>query len=478
MYIGLEWQEIMSITDARSWAAGELGSIAVRDQRVVDRLIWTLAKSAEHPGRTIPQACGGSAETKAAYRLMDNDSFSSESVLAAHRERTIERMPSHDIVLSIQDTSHVVYDSPPNGGGIGLCSSSEYRKGALMHTALAVTTEGIPLGLLDQQIWTRAPEETRKNRSQTKRSIEDKEGVKWLECLDRSLEAIPSRVTVVTVCDREADVYEFIRKALLEEKPILIRAVYNRRVIEEHRALFALVESSPEAGKILIGILRDAHKCLPPRQAMLAVKFLQATLWPTLGKAKMMVEKPVYVVQAKEIDPPERAEAVDWLLLTTLPVTSFEDAVEKINWYSRRWRIERFHYVLKSGCGIEELQFQTLDRLKKAIALYSLVAWGILWLNYQARETPEASCAVILEKHEWHALYCIANNTPILPETPPTLEEAVRLIGKLGGHLGRKHDGMPGVKTLRRGMQRLKDILQALSIICQVPLLSMDMGNV
>ena len=165
-------------------------------------------------------------------------------------------------------------------------------------------------------------------------------------------------------------------------------------------------------------------------------------------------------------------------MLTTLPVTSFEDAVEKINWYSRRWRIERFHYVLKSGCRIEELQFQTLDRLKKAIALYSLVAWRILWLDYQARATPEASCAMILQKHEWQALYCVANNTPILPETPPTLEEAVRLIGKLGGHLGRKHDGMPGVKTLWRGMQRLKDILQALSIIYQVPLLSMDMGNV
>ena len=156
------------------------------------------------------------------------------------------------------------------------------------------------------------------------------------------------------------------------------------------------------------------------------------------------------------------------------------DAVDisQLYWYSRRWRIERFHDVLKSGCRIEEFQFQTLDRLKKAIALYSLVAWRVLWLNYQARETPEASCAVILEKHEWQALYCVANNTPTLPETPPTLEEAVRLIGKLGGHLGRKHDGMPGVKTLWRGMQRLKDILQALSIIYQVPLLSLDMGNV
>ena len=111
-------------------------------------------------------------------------------------------------------------------------------------------------------------------------------------------------------------------------------------------------------------------------------------------------------------------------------------------------------------------------------ALYSLVAWRILWRDYQARETPETSCATILKKHEWQTLYCAANNTPNMPETPPTLKEAVMLIGELGGRLGRKHDGMLGVKTLWRGMQRLKDILQVLSIICQMLLISMDMGNV
>lgn len=161
----------------------------------------------------------------------------------------------------------------------------------------------------------------------------------------------------------------------------------------------------------------------------------------------MTIDKPVHVVHAKETDPPEATEGVDWLLLTTLPVTSLEDAVEKINWYTLRWRIERFYYVLKSGCRIEELQFETIDKPKKAIALYSLVAWRILWLTYQARETPEASCATILERYEWQALCCMVNNTPVLPDTPPTLQESVRLIGKLGGHLGRKGDGMPGVKT-------------------------------
>ncbi len=373
----------------------------MRDQRVVDRLVEPLPLSAEHQGRTIPQACGRWAEAKAAYRLMDNDSVLSESVLAAHRERTIERMLNLGVALSIQDTSHVVYGSPPSGGGIGLCSSSGYRKGVLKHSALAVTTEGVPLGLLDQQIWTRAPEETGKDRSQTKRAIRDKENVKWLERLDRNLEGIPGQVTVVTVCDREADVYGLIRKALLEEKPILIRATCKRRMIEEHRALFALVESCPEAGKILIDIPRNTRSNVPPRQATLAGKFLQATLWSTLGKAKMTVGKPVYVVHAKEIDLPGEAEGVDWLLLATLQVTSLEDAVDKINWYTLRWRIERFHYVLKSGCRIEEPQFQTLDRLGRAIDLYSLVAWRILWLDYQARETPEASCTGILEIHEW-----------------------------------------------------------------------------
>jgi hypothetical protein len=146
------------------------------------------------------------------------------------------------------------------------------------------------------------------------------------------------------------------------------------------------------------------------------------------------------------------------LLLTTLTVNSFEDAVRCIRWYTYRWLIERYHYVLKSGCRIEQLQLETADRIKKALATYAIVAWRLLWLIYSSREHPDIPCAPVLEIHEWQSLYCHVHATSIPPTTPPSLQQAVLWIAKLGGFLARQHDGNPGVKTIWRGWQRLHDI--------------------
>jgi hypothetical protein len=294
----------MSMSEARKWAVEELGNIAVRDERIANRLVETAATLAENPGRTIPQACGSWAKTKAVYRLFDNGSVSPKIILSSHREKTIDRMKGHDVVLIIQDTTHLVYGGSPSGG-VGMNSTCPYSKGFLMHSAMATTTEGVPLGLLAQYIWTRRPEETGKVHLRKKRSIEDKESSKWLKSLDRSLEGIPDDITVVTVCDREADIYGFIRKALTDERLILIRVAQDRRVIEEQRRLFALADSYPEAGKIVVDIPRDTRNNLPPRKATLAVKFFRAIIWPTLGQTKQMVGEPVYFIRAKEVDPPE-----------------------------------------------------------------------------------------------------------------------------------------------------------------------------
>lgn len=144
--------------------------------------------------------------------------------------------------------------------------------------------------------------------------------------------------------------------------------------------------------------------------------------------------------------------------LTTLDVETTEEAFEKVRWYSYRWRIERFHYILKSGCKIEELQLETGDRLKNAIALYSFLAWRLAWITYQARETPNLPCTLILRDHEWKALYCQVYGTNRLPEKPPSLKKAVLLIALLGGFLNRKSDGAPGVKVLWRGFRELNSI--------------------
>lgn len=149
---------------------------------------------------------------------------------------------------------------------------------------------------------------------------------------------------------------------------------------------------------------------------------------------------------------------MSWLLLTTLPVSTYQEAMQCLQWYSYRWLIERYHFVLKSGCNLEKLQLEDGQRIHRALSTYSIVASRLLWLTYQARENPDASCVGVLEAHEWQSLYCTVHQTPIPPASPPTLQEAVRWIAQLGGFLGRTQDGEPGVKTLWRGLRRLTDI--------------------
>jgi len=163
----------------------------------------------------------------------------------------------------------------------------------------------------------------------------------------------------------------------------------------------------------------------------------------------------VNVILAEEVSPPLKEKPLCWLLITTLPITTFDDALQYVHWYSFRWLIERFHYVLKNGCKIEELQLEKMDRLRRAIATYSIIAWRMLQITYESRKNTKVLANKVLEKHEWEALYCITYKTPVPPKEIPTLHEAVHWIAKLGGFLGRKSDGEPGVKVIWRGFSKL-----------------------
>lgn len=173
----------------------------------------------------------------------------------------------------------------------------------------------------------------------------------------------------------------------------------------------------------------------------------------------------VNVIWANEENPPEGTQPISWLLLTTLNVSNLELACQCLRWYALRWLIERFHYVLKSGCRIEQLQLETAQRIQRALATYVIVAWRLLWLTYEARINPQTSCEVALEPFEWQALYCHVSQSTTPPTHPPSLHRAVLWIARLGGFLARKCDGQPGVKTLWRGLRRLHDIATTWQLI-------------
>ncbi len=263
---------------------------------------------------------------------------------------------------------------------------------------------------------------------------------------------------VVTIADREADIYDLFALPRREGAHLLIRGAHNRRVSHEARYVWQAVRSSAVSGEMTVEVGRkDGH---PPRLARVTVRHTSLFLQPPRhrrGRAALS-PIPVHVILAEEEHPPPGANAVCWLLLTTLTVSTFEEAVQCVRWYSYRWLIERYHFVLKSGCRLEELQLEEAQRIERALATYCIVAWRLLWLTYEARQNPDASCETALERHEWQALYGTIHQTPLVPDTPPTLGQAVRWIAQLGGFLGRKHDGDPVVKTIWQGMRRLHDI--------------------
>jgi len=237
-----------------------------------------------------------------------------------------------------------------------------------------------------------------------------------------------------------------------------LRGTHNRKVDHSAQYLHQAIRQTPAAGELTIEVKRNPiHQA---RTTVLTVRFATLEIQVPahhIGRKQLQPVK-LQVILALEENPEPGVKPISWLLITSLEVNDLAAAVQCVEWYTYRWLIERYHYTLKSGCGIEKLQLETVRRIEMALATYTIVSWRLLWLTYSARTNPMASSAEVLETHEWQSLCATITKNPIPPKTPPSLQEAVRMIAMLGGFLGRKGDGEPGVKTIWRGLRRLHDI--------------------
>ncbi len=432
-----------------------------------------VERLAAQPEASIPQAMGSWADTKAAYRFLDSDKVSPQSIRAGYVAACIERVASQSRVLILQDTTTLDFTHHPGTKGLGYLDHPKLR-GLVMHTGLACTTEGVPLGILAQHLWVRDPEDLGKSEDRRKRRFSDKESAKWVTSLEASSAVVPEGVETVTIADSEADVFDLFAAKRPGNAQLLIRATHNRKVEGEIRYLWDAVEASPVRGERIIEL--EATEKRPARTARCSVRFQTVTVRPPRHPSpgsRHLEPVPLQAVLVREETPPEGVAPLCWLLLTTLGVEDLADALRCADWCSRRWLGERYHLVLKSVCRVERLQLETADRIERAVAIYSLVAWRLLWLTYQARVSPEASCECALKTHEWEALYCTIHKTSTPPPEPPTLRQAVRWIARLGGFMGRKGDGEPGVIVLWRGLRRLEDIADTWLLLRP----GKDMGN-
>jgi hypothetical protein len=452
-----------------------MAGVELGDKRLNRRACRLVEQFAAHSTASIPGACGNWANSKAAYRFFDNAKVTHPAIVAGHRPACLERIRHENLVLIVQDTTSLDYTHHPNTQGLGVIDST-FAQGVMVHTSLAVSDAGVPLGLLAQQVWARDPEEKGQWKKRKQRPIEDKESFKWITAQRASLKDLPSHVCVITVADREADVYELFQETQDSHTQFLVRASWQRQLKQPAGGLWEQVASAPLQGEFIVEVGRAPDRL--PRQATVQVRFLLVTLnTPARPACQQLKLKPVslYAIEVRELNPPTEVEPLHWLLLTNRSVDTFEQAQQCVRWYCLRWLVERYHFILKSGCQIEARQLETAQRLERCLGIYAIVAWRLLWLTYQSRCAPNLPCAVALQTHEWQALYCYIHKTSLLPDTPPSLHQATRWIAQLGGFLGRKRDGEPGARVLWRGWQRLNDIAETWQLAH--PTTEKDVGN-
>jgi hypothetical protein len=447
------------------WAEAELGQAGLGDARLQRRLLVVARDFWARPTASIPQACGGRAKTKAAYRLFDHPAMQLDAVLRPHYAATQARVASRAVVLAVQDTTTLNYSAHPATEDLGpITNRAEGWLGLHLHSTMAYDGTGTALGLLDVQCWARDPKDFGKKHRRHRLPIEQKESVKWLKSYQAACavaQACPG-TTVVSVGDREADVYELFvaaREAAVggqRRAEVLVRAMRERTLAESDTRIWAWLPRQKVAGHIQVSVPARAGR--PARVARLAVRYAAVELKPPTDK-KPLGGVAVWAVLAQEVGAPKDVEPLCWQLLTTLPVASFERAVEMLRWYAQRFQIEVFHRTLKSGCRMETRQLREADRLEACLAVDLVVAWRLVHLTKLGRETPTAPCTVFFQEVQWQVLVAALARDPAALPQPPPLQEAVRMVARLGGFLGRNSDGEPGVTTLWRGWQRLEDMV-------------------
>ena len=439
----------------RDWVDEEFGGVNLGDTRRDARLVKIARDLAKRPQVSLPQALQESGALKAAYRFFDNKDVSARDILAPHVVSSIERMRGQPVILAVQDTTFIDYSGHRATDGLGPMNDKD-GWGMLCHGTLAFTPEGLPLGVLGLRVWARNPKRTGVKLTRRKRAIEDKESYKWIdsvEGLSRLREHLPG-TRLVSVADREGDVYEYFAQAQARGVDLLVRAAWNRRIEDSHGYIWANLAHAPLLATQKLQLPRRAEQ--PARVAKLSLRACEITLKPPLnGSGAALAPMRLWALWACEMRPPANVEPIEWMLLTSVPIESAEQASERLQWYARRWGIEIWHRVLKGGCKIQARQLGSFTRLSRLLSLYAVIAWRILYARMLARLAPDIPASSVLAPEEWRALYCRIHNTPTPPATAPPLRQVLRWIARLGGFLGRKGDGEPGVQTIWNGFHEL-----------------------
>ena len=432
----------------------EFAGAALGDERLNQRLVKLATRFADKPSASIPGACEDWSETQAAYRFFEQTSDQKrqlgwQDILAPHMACTEARMRQHPVVLCLQDTTELDFNGQETAGLGPL--SHEAQRGMYLHPTYVVTPDREPLGVTDAWMWAR---EAKGDDGQRPGILESR---RWIEGYQRIAETAPEMpdTRLIYVADREADILELMQCAHHLGTPAdwLIRSQHNRALPDGGKLWASVLAATP---------LGEIEFTMASRQGQ-AARDVRQQLWArpvslTDGRGGQLS---VTCLIAREINAPAGCKPVEWRLLTNRVADGFAAAIELIDWYRCRWEIETFFHVLKNGCRVEALQLGNVAKLELALAVYLVVSWRLARLVKLGRTHPDLEASALFTETEWKGAYILAKKA--IPKKPPTTRELVRQIAMLGGFLGRKGDGEPGVKTLWLGMQRLRDFVEGMA---------------
>jgi hypothetical protein len=441
------------------WSAAEFRELKLGDKRLERRLRRVAGQLAAKLRAPIYGAAGDWAAAKAAYRLFDNEKVHAEKILAPHREQTLKRSREEEVILVIQDSTYLNFSEGKKGDDLGPIGDSRSKaKGLILHHSLAVSVEGLPLGIVTQKIWARGRYQPQTEDQRWAKPIEEKESIRWLEALRETHQLVLPPTRVITGCDREADMYEFFQEASVLAAQMVVRVALNRRLHNaEEKYLFDRMQTLPSVGQIQLSVPQPEQR---DRTVACAVRLGPVTLAPPDRKGKSSLTPLTFygIVVTEEQDPSETTEPIEWKLLTNIPTSSFAGALTIIRYYRLRWQIEVLHRILKTGCNVEGCLLETKDRIVRYLVLCSIIAWRIFWLTHIARVAPHTPACAVISQHEFHVLRAVTTPSASQKSTLSTAKDIVRAIARLGGFLNRKHDGDPGPTPIWRGWQVLQQL--------------------
>ena len=446
---------------SEQWAKEQFGHAELGDPRRTRRLVLLASSIAQSPGNAVSNLSLSPAEMEGAYRFIRNDQIEPEAIAEAGYQATAKRAKEHSTLLALEDTTTLSYRHASVKEELGHISDKETSRGLLAHSILLFAPEEQSVvGLIEQQRWSRDIKTKGKKHQRAKRAYKEKESYKWetaSEHMKQRLGDIMSRT--ISVCDREADVYEYLHYKVSEGQRFVVRSMHNRHLEEKEKPLYELSSDLVDRGQRTVSIAQRGGKhARAAREVTLEVRSASVVLKSPNKKSGQSL--PMYYIQCTESGHQEGA--LCWHLLTSEPVESQQEAFKVLEYYERRWLIEDYHKAWKTGgTEVEKLRMQSSDNLERLAVILAFLATRILQLRFikTSKISSESSCDTIVSGRSWKLLWLKLEKKP-LPEKAPNSDWLYRSLATLAGWKDSKRTGRASCQTLWQGWFKLQMILE------------------